>query len=352
MYIHSIEKYIFREKHFNLFGGSMPNLEFIVGDVFLFEPDPSCVSRLICKLSNSPVSHAAMYFEDGTIIEEGIPQVGTRKISALGERKIHVRRYDKSNEALCKTLYEGAKKRLDANEPYSMGNLVMVGALTILNMWKPEAKKEVKLALSALCVLLANAIDKKMTGGRGTTCSQFVYEVYKNAGAKLQIDRGSGVRPVSNGSASSSHKSPSLLSLAIESAASGRTAVITCDNCDSKSGAINGESLDLETLSCILLAILEKAEKDTDKNSVPDVSNDILDDEMYAEVIKFASLFYQLDNPQNFDRAALFSKDGLKSDWIKLILEHMLKNYSGFVMPGDLYYDCPDLKNEIVVLNG
>ena len=323
----------------------MSNVEFITGDVFLFEPDPSCISRLICKLSNAPVSHAAMYFEDGKVVEEGMAQIGTRKISDFSDRTIHVRRYNKSDEALNEALLEEARKRLAASEPYSMGNLVMVGVLTILNMWKPGIRKEVKIALSALYVLLAKVIDKKMTEGHAATCSQFVYEVYKDAGVKLKIDRGSGDRSASDVPSSSLSKPPSLLSLAIESAESGRTVIIACDDCDSK---VTGENFDLETLSCLLLDILDKTENSTDKNS----TSDKLDDGLYAEIIKFAALLYRVDNPNSFDRLALFSKDGVTSYWIKKFLEHMLKNYSGFVMPGDFYYDCPDLENEIIVLNG
>ena len=326
----------------------MPNSEFITGDVFLFEPDPSCISRLICKLSNAPVSHAAMYFEDGKVVEEGLSGIGTRNTSDLGDRTIHVRRYSKPSEALSKALLEEAKKRLEAKEPYSMGNLIMVGVLTILNMWKPDARKEVKIALSSLCVLLANVIDKKMTGGHASTCSQFVYEVYKNSGVKLNVEHGSGDRPTSNIASSSTPKSPTLLSLAIENAESGQTAIISCDDSNSK---LNSKSFDLETLSCLLLDILDKTENNTDENSASDILADKLDDELYVEIIKFASLLYKADNPEDFDHSVLSNKDGLTSDWIKRFLEHMLKNYSGFVMPGDLYYDCTDLKNEIVVLN-
>lgn len=329
----------------------MSNIEYITGDVFLFEPDKSCVSRLICELSHSPVSHAAMYFEDGKIIEEGMPKIGTRKISELGDRAIHVRRYSKANKAHSDALLKEAKKRLSENEPYSMGNLVMIGVLSILNMWKQDARKDVKLAISALCVLLANVIDKKMAGGHATTCSQFVYEVYRESGPKLTINR-----KYDNQSANASSTSVSLLSLALDASKSGRSVIRPCDECDTKLAA---ENFDLEKLSCLLLDVLGKKEGNSEntKNSEMLASekdgkvDNALDDELYGEIIKFASLLYRADNPKSFDRLALFNKNGATTDWIKRVLEHMLKNYSGFVMPGNLYYDCPELKNEIIVLN-
>lgn len=309
----------------------MADTQFITGDVFLFEHDDSCISRLICRLSGSPISHAAMYFENEMIIEEGLPHIGTRPVTKLGDRVVHVRRYRRS-EASCKPLLAAAQKRLDAEEPYSMGNLVTVGILLVFNAWKPDARWAVKQALSALCILLAKAIDYKKTGGKhGATCSQLVFEMYEEAGFPLTIDR--------KCAADANSEDRSLVSLAMSYDGPGPAldAVAGCPENASR----DTSSFDFEKMCCVLLSVL--GEQDTTITAAN--TSDALDPELYGELVRFADLLRRADCPDEAGPAA-----NNVTDWAKRALAHLLENYSGFVTPGQLYSDCPDLDNEIAAI--
>lgn len=305
---------------------------FHTGDVFLFEHDDSCISRLICKLSNSPISHAAMFFENNEIIEEGVPCIGTRPITKLGDRAVHVRRHKSSPQSRT-PLLSVARKHLEAEEPYSMGNLVAVGVLLVFNSWKPDARWAVKQALKAVCILLAKAVDrKKNQGKRGSTCSQLVYDMYAEAGFPLNITQKNAL--------ADANSSSNLASLALEAADSGREAAIPerlQENVDSN------QSLDLDKLCCVLLAVLGESET----NELAANENEPLDQETYEEIVRFASLLWEADGGEEIETA---DKNDI-SDWAKRALEHLLNSYSGFVSPGQLYSDCPDLAEEIAVIH-
>lgn len=326
----------------------MEKISFVTGDVFLFEHDDSCVSRLICKLSNSPISHAAMYFEDGLIIEEGLPHIGTRPITKLGNRAVHVRRYRQSGKS-SSALLAVARKHLEAEEPYSMGNLVAVGVLLVFNSWKPDARWAVKQALSALCILIAKAIDKKkLRGKKGATCSQLVYEIYDEAGFTLTINRKNDfLNDFACGDSS-------LLQLALDAAESGELVM----NDQSTETANAGGHFDLDKMCCVLLSLLGEPDayaNDADNAYAPasDINTpdnndpEALDADLYEEIVRFASLLQDADTPDDAGFAEVNDLGGMA----KRALQHLLDNYSGFVSPGQLYTDCPDLAEEITVIH-
>lgn len=308
--------------------------QFQTGDVFLFEPDDSCISRLICKLSDSPVSHAAMYFEDGKIIEEGLPHIGTRSIDKLGNRAVHVRRYARHEESAA-ALRQVARKHLADKEPYSMGNLVMVGVLIVFKAWKPDARWAVKQVLTALCILLAKAIDYYKTGGKhGSTCSQLVYEMYDEAGFHLKViqkDKALAANTPSLLEETQALFEAGKLTEVDESAAAGLD----------MAAAVGGKSFDLEKLCCALLAVLDGS----DRANVMESAEEGEQDGVYEEVVRFASMVLEADSVDT-----VFTRDAGILDWGKRALAHLMSNYAGFVTPGQLYSDCPELAHEITVL--
>lgn len=321
----------------------MSDVTFRTGDVFLFEHDDSCISRLICRLSKSPISHAAMYFENNTIIEEGLPHIGTRSITELGDRDVHVRRYSGGDAKYEAALLAKAREYLAAKTPYSMGNLLAVGLLLIFNSWKPEARSAVKEALAAICILLAKIVDHKKTGGKhAATCSQLVYELYAQTGYRLKI--------IHKDKALTAGAGKNLLDEAIERTETGGTLDFLVETAarpdrDNADSASNG--LDLEKICCLILTFLEdNGERNAPDNPVP------LDDGMYRQIVDFASLLYEADAAD--DPALNLARDtALKAGvggWASKILTYVLQNYAGFVSPGQLYTDCPELAEEIAVI--
>lgn len=312
----------------------MGTTDFTPGDVFLFEHDNTCISRLISLLSNSPISHAAMYFKDGEIVEEASPTTGIRTKSVEGlknaARLIHVRRYYRSDES-AQALVNAAQKHLDAKQPYSLGNLVMVGVLLIFNQWKPEARRAVKNLLSLICILLAKAIDARTGGQGGATCSQLVYEVYRDAGFRLHIVH----KNAATGAESLRAAEPQ--SLAMETLAEVEAGNITDVELLEQNQVDASGSFDMEKLCCVILAVLEGGKNDTAMHDA------VSPKELHALVARFASLLYHLAHPAP-------AQNAFGGDLLKRALRYFIEHYAGFVSPGDLYASCPDIKEEIAVL--
>ena len=211
----------------------------------------------------------------------------------------------------------------------------MVGVLIVFKTWNPDARWAVKQVLTALCVMLARAIDRSKTGGRhGATCSQFVYELYDEAGFRLNIMH----RDRAMASAGMN-----LLQETRERLEAGdideveENSAATLD----KFAAAGGKSFDLEQMCCALLAVIEGTDS---KNAMEPEESDEKED-VFEEVVRFASLVLAVDST-----GTVFERDNGIMDWGKRALEHLLENYSGFISPGQLYSDCPDLAHEVTVI--
>ncbi len=109
------------------------NPEFAPVDVFLFEPDDDCVSRIICKLDNSKVSHAALYYDKEKHLMAEANLSGVQVNPAPGEkppRTVHVRRYAAA-PFKADRIVSAARKYLDGKEKYAFDTMVLVGLLLI-----------------------------------------------------------------------------------------------------------------------------------------------------------------------------------------------------------------------------
>jgi hypothetical protein len=312
----------------------MPQSDIEYGDVFLFEHDSSCISRLISALDDSPISHAAMYCRylnpDGSaaegIVEEGTSGIGTRPVDAKlsADRVVHVRRYSGASSQLQNKLCAVAQKHLDAKEPYSMSNLVMLGVLLAFKKWKPDASTALKDVLYAICFLMEKIIEKARPGEHGATCSQLVYEMYKEAGDQLEISLPR--RSAANGEG--------IISLALAKSALGAQPM-------QRQVPAYANGLDLEKLCCVLLDLLGDHKKDN--ADFMRLAN--LDEGVYGALAYFSRLVLIVDS-KNVPEEAF----GGPVDWALRALQHLFNNYANFVTPGQLYNYCPALKLEVCTL--
>lgn len=326
----------------------------ILGDVVLFEADESCISRLICALSGSTVSHAAMYYDDveKLIVEEAMPgiQLSPAPGGPTQERRVHLRRYkgdiDRSK------LIAAAKDHLDKHEPYSMSNLVLIGVLLIFERFIKEKSysRAVTIFFKIVCSLLANAInEKKHPGKLPMTCSQLVSQCYTEAGYSLRFDNKllSG-RAVDNGE-------PSLADMVVEQlpelglkglAASDMTTwadvtpndmsfleeILEPNNEELPSSLLKGKSASsgavLEKLCCFILGRLQGEKQALWQAAEP--SPELLEATAY-----FSASVMQLEEPDAHVANSLSSKDNT--------IQNILKLRNIFVSPGDLLDHCISL---------
>jgi len=167
------------------------------GDVLLFSPEKgSFISWAITFLTNSNVSHAAMFYDenDKTIIEETPPQVAVNKANErFKERTIYVKRL--KNGLPMQPVINDAKMYLNNEEPYDDVGLYMVGILLLYKKFTPNNMQQkiiVKILKKLTSDLTKYINDHKYPGKNPMVCSQFVAQCYSGAGNdyELMIENG------------------------------------------------------------------------------------------------------------------------------------------------------------------
>ncbi|MDL2269132.1 hypothetical protein LJC71_07615 [Desulfosarcina sp. OttesenSCG-928-A07] len=313
----------------------MQKHQYIAGDVFLFESDGSCISDLICVLSDSKVSHAALYYEEDSIIEEGLSGIQTRKLGELGERAIHVMKYNiaDSEDKVAEKIHSVEQKHYNNKDPYSFGNLIMMGVLLLVKMQRNNMPKPAQALLTLICIQLAQKIDdfvKRKTEKPDThpmTCSQFAYDCYKEAGYTLQIKR-----PVKIGK----EKDKSILEELLSEGESVGKEEELIPPLDTPTSTDNDGGNIFENLCCTLLEWL-KAHPTENKNDLAD------EKEVLRQARLFAVLLLRISKNRS-RRLALAPGELVEATKnLKKIV------YDGFVTPGDLLQNCPDLVEKEII---
>ena len=133
------------------------------GDILLFSPEKgSFISWAITYLTDAPVSHAAMFYEEKSqsIIEETPPQVAINHAAERFEgREIYVRRLNSKEDLPLSPVIEKAQNYLNNAEPYDHSGLYTVGLLLVYKKFTPNTP--VKKTMINNGVLLKNA-DRKI----------------------------------------------------------------------------------------------------------------------------------------------------------------------------------------------
>lgn len=162
------------------------------GDVLLFSPEKgSFISWAITFLTNSNVSHAAMFFneDDKTIIEETPPQVAVNKADErFKERTIYVKRL-KSSLTMTPVINQ-SKTYLNNKEPYDDVGLYMVGILLLYKKFTPDTlqQRTIIKILKKITSAVTKYINKyKYPDKTPMVCSQFVAQCYAGAGNEYEL---------------------------------------------------------------------------------------------------------------------------------------------------------------------
>jgi hypothetical protein len=163
------------------------------GDVLLFSPEKgSFISWAITYLTNSNVSHAAMYYNDmqHSIIEETPPQVAVNNAEKrFKDRTIYVKRL--KNDLPMTPVIDVATSYLNNEEPYDEAGLYIVGILLIYKNFSPNnlAQKVIVKILKKLTAEIVKVIDDHQYPDKEPmVCSQFVAQCYANAGSEYELN--------------------------------------------------------------------------------------------------------------------------------------------------------------------
>lgn len=171
----------------------MANLQ--PGDILIFEAGDNWLSKCIAKLTDSNVSHAAMCYQDGTMVEMGSRGMvcSTCKQAEKGD-SAYLLRLNPEQDA--KPLLATAKAYLDETVYYDYPDLVFFAGLIIYRAIRSTKRwqKIMDYILELACMELDKMINRLIhkDGKKAMVCSQLVYQIYLDCGDnyKIQIHNG------------------------------------------------------------------------------------------------------------------------------------------------------------------
>lgn len=161
------------------------------GDILLFEaPQDSLLSRCIAALTNSTVSHAAVFCGNGKIIEMGSSGIMENKIQ-IGDEGQKAYSMRLSSHPASGPIVSNAKKYLEQEIKYDYVSLFILCGLIIYRehrpteKWQKTANLALRLGLKKLDQLLNRQLkkDKKPV----MMCSQLAYQSYLDSGKDYRI---------------------------------------------------------------------------------------------------------------------------------------------------------------------
>jgi len=165
------------------------------GDILVFEAENNWLSKCIAKLTNSNVSHAAMCYQDETMVEMSSSGIvcSTCKEATDGSNAYLLRLNPEQDAA---PLLAAAKEYLDEGVYYDYPDLVFFAGLIIYRAVRSTKRwqKIMDYLLELACAELDKMINKLIhkDGKKAMVCSQLVYQIYLDCGEayKIQIHDG------------------------------------------------------------------------------------------------------------------------------------------------------------------
>lgn len=300
------------------------------GDILLFSPEKgSFISWAITFLTDAPVSHAAMFYDEKkqSIIEETPPQVA---INNAGERfkgrEINVRRL--KEDLPLYPVIEASISYLNDEEPYDNSGLYMVGLLLIYKKFTPNTlvqKAMVKILKKITASIVKYIHEHQNPDKSPMVCSQFVAQCYAKAGDKYQLKFENGVlqKMVTN-QANSSNVIGQVIQIIESDKRTNLQALLTPNLKMQDDYSFSGEELCKELKDAFVLS-----------------TNEIhagITDELIGAVSQFAHAYY-LSNSGQKQTHNLLQKDTPE------VLHNLNDNENMFTFPGDLLNHCNSLKD-------
>lgn len=166
----------------------MANLQ--SGDILIFEAGDNWLSKCIAKLTDSNVSHAAMCYQDGTIVEMGSHGIACSKCAETesGDSAYLLRLDPERNP---EPLLAAARAYLDEKVYYDYPDLVFFAGLIIYRAVRSTKRwqKIMDYVLELACAELDKTLNKLIhkDGKKAMVCSQLVYQIYLDCGEEYKI---------------------------------------------------------------------------------------------------------------------------------------------------------------------
>jgi len=169
-------------------------------DIILFEGDDGWVDKCIMWLTNSTVSHSALYEGEGRLIEMCASGIAESKFALSDDgTKAYIMRLSPEKDP--SPVVSEAQKYLNAKIRYDFPALVILAGVLIYRTIRPTPKfqRVTDLIINAACAALDKLLQKLTNTEGAMVCSQLVYQCYLNCGDGYQIRLSSENVMVGNG---------------------------------------------------------------------------------------------------------------------------------------------------------
>lgn len=158
-------------------------------DIITFDGEKDDVlSQLICLLTDSEVSHSAIFIQQNPALlaDAGLVGLALHQVADVGDplRVVHIGRLNNATSVNRLPITDIARKYAAEDLVYPMPDLIMVGLILIYkNFSKAGLRQSLVIAfLKAATVFISHILDeKKYQGKHPMTCSEFVYHCYAEA---------------------------------------------------------------------------------------------------------------------------------------------------------------------------
>ena len=161
------------------------------GDIMIFEAGGDFISKCIAKLTGSTVSHAAMVYGKDLMVEMGAKGIVVDGYApdASGETVHFLRLVPEQNP---EPLVKAAKAYLEAGAKFDYPDMLLLAGLLIYREVRPTMrwKKITDLILELVCCALDKFLNKLLQKGGNApamTCSQLVYQCYRDCGKNYEL---------------------------------------------------------------------------------------------------------------------------------------------------------------------
>lgn len=159
------------------------------GDILVFKPGDHWLSKAIALLTDSDVSHAAIVYRGGTVVEMELPGIQITPFTVQEGDTAYLMRLDSEPDAW--PLMKAADVYLDEKSRYDIPGLVLLAGLLIYRSVRPTpAFVEItdlilRAAVRAMDQLIQTVILQNPH--EALVCSQLVYQIYNDCGKDYQI---------------------------------------------------------------------------------------------------------------------------------------------------------------------
>lgn len=159
------------------------------GDILVFKAGDEWISKCIARLTGSDVSHAAMVYQDETMVEMGLSGIHLTPVTVNPGNTAYLMRLNPEQDS--QPLIAAADVYLNAQTRYDIPALVILGGLIIYRAIRPTP--EFVMIADLILRAASRALDKLIQSvvlhnkDKAMVCSQLVYQIYDDCGRDYRI---------------------------------------------------------------------------------------------------------------------------------------------------------------------